>query len=246
MRYDIIKQMAKYFALAGLLVAAVFLINGNVFAQQSVPQVLITWKADTYVPPGFPGKAMPTTNSLIRASVEILENGRFADLSKQTIRWYLNDKENFFDTGVGKQSVIVGASPFPKDPLVLRVNIPDYGGREINKSITIPNVQPEAIIQFPNSSRNFSTSHIQLKAVPYFFHIKNPSDLTFGWKVNNNSKQEITASPDIFNIDILPGTPNGFGVKIDLNLLNPLAPISQRYPLNTESVANSLNLIFAQ
>lgn len=236
--------MAKFSAVFGLILLGIFFGMHLSSAQESAPQVLLTWKADTYVPPGFPGKAMPTTNSLVRVSVEILENGKFADLSRQTIRWYLNATENFFDSGEGKQSVIVGSSPFPKDPTVVRVNIPNYGSREINKSITIPNVQPEAVIRFPNPTRDFFSSHIQLKAAPYFFHTKDPANLNFNWKVNNKPKEELTASADVFNIDVLPDTPSGYNVKIDLNILNPLAPISQRYPLNSESVTNSLNLRF--
>ncbi len=66
-------------AILFLILTGFFLAGAQ--AQTTGPQLMVTWKARTYAPPGFDGKIMPTANSAITASVELIDGGKIIDLS---------------------------------------------------------------------------------------------------------------------------------------------------------------------
>ncbi len=57
----------------------------------SSPQFLVTWKAsNSYIPSFYQGKALPSLEIEITASLELISNGHVVDLSSQNIYWYLD------------------------------------------------------------------------------------------------------------------------------------------------------------
>src|SRR3989338_5844802 len=95
----------KLFSLFGLFVLAALIFANASFAQTSSPRVLLTWQAKNYVPAGYLGKALPSPSSIVTASVEIIDQGKIADLSKNNVYWYLNG--SLVGSGVGKKTVSV-------------------------------------------------------------------------------------------------------------------------------------------
>src|SRR3989338_5029269 len=99
----------------------------NSFAQTatpSVPKLFLTWSSDTYVPPGFTGKVMPTANSKITASVELIDGGKIADISRQNVYWYLNN--NFLNGGIGLQRISFNAPDAAGGAISLMAEVPNY------------------------------------------------------------------------------------------------------------------------
>ncbi len=187
-------------------------------AQTSQPRFLITWKTNSFAPAGFNGKTLPTANSIITASFELIDGGKPADLSRQTIYWYLND--NLLQSDSGIQNVLFLAPDIAGGALDLRIQLPNYRGNTLLKTIEIPVARPEAVIEAPFPNGEFYNSSIHLKARPYFFNAERSQGLTFSWKVNGDSPQS-SEEPEVLNVVLNKDAPNGALVTIDLAIQNP-------------------------
>ncbi|PIR88978.1 MAG: hypothetical protein COU07_03760 [Candidatus Harrisonbacteria bacterium CG10_big_fil_rev_8_21_14_0_10_40_38] len=140
---------------------------------QTGPELFITWKANSYIPPTYEGKALPIQGSEITLVVGLLDSGRFANLTNNEIRWY--DGINLIGKGKGKVTITTTA----KSDQNIRAEIMNYRGADLNKTINIPTTNPEIYI-FPEIQPN----QIIFKAIPYFFTINNPNELIINWSVN--------------------------------------------------------------
>src|ERR1039458_3932339 len=89
------RSIARKGVLLGFFIfsLAFFIPSAGVHAQTvSSPQFLVTWKAtESYIPPFYTWKALPTAGSNIVASVELVSGGRIINISSQNIYWYLDD-----------------------------------------------------------------------------------------------------------------------------------------------------------
>src|ERR1019366_8452705 len=139
--------MLKKLSLILALFFTVFFLLPNVKANAqtaSKPQLAVTWQAsESYVPPGYPGKALPNQISKVSASLSLVVNGRQVDLSGQTIYWYQNGI--LIGGGQGIRSIsfstLGGAPTF----ITLRAELPSYQGAILIHDIQIPIIQPKAI-----------------------------------------------------------------------------------------------------
>lgn len=136
-----------FFTIIFTIMSVLAFSGGDIFAQTSSPQLMITWKAGTYVPPGYQGKALPASNTFITASVELLDGSRLIDLSRQTVYWYVNG--NLIKGGKGIQSATFPSALFEGDKVKLRVDLPQYGDGSAVKTIEIPTIKPQAVIEAP-------------------------------------------------------------------------------------------------
>jgi len=222
--------------LTTVFILFLFFVAGSLrsSAQQQAPELFITWKTETYAPPNFTGKVLPTAGSPITASFEVIDQGVPANLSRQTVYWYINS--NFFKGGEGVQSVRFGA-PAGGGEIDLRVQLPNYKNNLLVKTVTIPVVEPEAVIESPFPGGKISSPSIRLKGVPYFFNTKTPADLAFSWQVNGQVPKG-TENPDSLNVNLGPTTPQGFALGIGLLIQNPARAIEQ--------ASRALNLIFSK
>jgi hypothetical protein len=183
------------------------------------PTFLITWKTTgSYIPSFYQGKALPTYGSNITASLELVSaQGQLLDLSQQTIYWYLDD--NLVGGGVGVQQVTfppIGEAP---NSLDLRVTIPNYNGAYLVHAITIPMVLPEAVIFAPYPGGQFSENPLTVDALPYFFNIQSPSDLSYTWSVNGQAGSN-TENPEQAQITLPQGTQSGTALDVSLSIEN--------------------------
>lgn len=180
---------------------------------QTAPNVLITWKAFSYAPADFRGKIFPTTNSLIKASLEIINNGKVADLSGQKIYWYLNDEP--IKIGRGLQSIEFNLNT---DPSVneLSVQIPSYPSGFFLRAVNIPVVAPEAVIEAPYPDWQVRDTNIKVKGLPYFFNIADPLELSFLWNANGAQPQN-QENPSDLTINFNP-TDSSQNIDIGLTI----------------------------
>lgn len=183
------------------------------------PQFLVTWQAaGSYVPPGYPDKALPNQISQISASVELISNGHLADLSGQTIYWYENDI--LIGGGQGTQHIVfppIGTAP---NSITLKVELPSYNGAFLIHETQIPLVQPKAVIEAQHPEGQFSNNPLLLQATPYFFNTSDPSSLAYAWSVNGASPST-AENPTILQANISPSTPSGSAFTISLTITNP-------------------------
>jgi len=173
---------------------------------QVAPEVILTWKANSYAPPGYAGKALPINNSPVDVALELLDGGRVANLSNIQIRWDLNGE--LYRSGAGLKNISFVADSSKGDPLAL-VSF-NYRGRALDKQISIPLARPEVVI---------TGGPDIFKALPYFFNIGSPAQAKFTWSVNGNSVEGTGENPDALNLQT--DAPNGteLSIRVDAQSL---------------------------
>ena len=147
-------------------------------ASAANPSLVITWKASSYVPPGYAGKALATTGSALSAQATIIDNGRVISPSSYSVRWY--EAGNLSAT-LGGSTVFRSSAPrMGEDSFVIRASIPDYGEGTLDAFADIPVTRPEIVID--------SAKLPTLSPIFYFWNITDPASLSVEW----SSDQETT------------------------------------------------------
>jgi len=200
----------------GFVAALMLLSAAEVHA--ATPTFLITWKASgSYAPSNYSGKILPTIGSEITASVELFSNGTKVDLSGQTIYWFLDDTA--LGGGTGAQTMTFPPFGQPPHTMVLRVEMPGYNGSVLIHTIGIPLVQPEVAIFAPYPGGNFSSNSVTVTALPYFFNVTSPADLSYTWAVNDQSAAN-AENPQVAQISLPAGTPAGSTFPVTVTVQN--------------------------
>lgn len=194
-------------------VEAQIMVDGQTISkimQVSPTAVDILWEADTYVPPFYKGKKLPTR----QASVTLTAIPQFKNPTVDSIRtavYYWNRDFNPVPTssGYAKQSFTFENSAI-KPTENLGVTVRNRTETEIaTKEEDLIFKDPVIIFYEKEGSRIFErrgsragfqveSNRFNLIAVPYFFAFDNPLDITFDWladgqslTVNNNNPSEI-------------------------------------------------------
>jgi len=157
------------------ILASFFLANFTL--AQTGPEIWATWRADSFVPPFYQGKQLPTRNTNVEVRFELVDGSRAANLSQTEIRWYLNEKLAQKGNGLKTFSYQVGRNS-TRD--LIRINIPNYAGGELNQFLDLPIRAPEVVLTgiFPT-----------FLASPYFFNIKNINEVSFEWLIGGISSK---------------------------------------------------------
>lgn len=228
------KIATKHIAVAIVTIIFFFfaLVIAKSQAQQSA-QVFITWEAQSYAPSWFRGKVMPTENSVISASLEVIDGGKIIDLSAKTIYWYLGNR--LIENRRGIQRVKFNAPDFAPDLMDLRVQIPDYPGGLLLKEIEIPVVRPEAVIESPYPENTLPGLSANFRAIPYFFNMENESLLGYSWRVNGKEPEK-EGEPNLLVVNINPDARQGSTVMVSLTIENAAN--------RNEAAVKTINLTF--
>lgn len=184
------------------------------------PQFMASWRADSYVPNWYQGKIFPTRGSLINVSFEIINNDKIVDVSRNKIRWYINDKliKNE-DNGLGIKSLkFINNNP-PGGDIEIKIAVVDYGPEPLYKIIRIPVVAPEAVIDAPYAERKINSGKNLFRVFPFFFNIKNVNELSSEWQANGQTA-EAGANPQELNLNIDSQTPSGVAIDVKTIIKN--------------------------
>ncbi|MBI2623300.1 MAG: hypothetical protein HYW65_01870 [Candidatus Liptonbacteria bacterium] len=182
---------------------------------QTEPQVIISWQAHTYTPPGYAGKALSTGGSKVSASLDVLHGGKLADLSGETFYWYLNNR--LISRGRGLTSVSLRAPEELRGSFSLRVEALSYRGGALLRAVNIPIVRPEAVLAAPFPDAKVS-SPLSLRGIPFFFNVTDPLELVTRWTVNGAPASQ-TGNPTELTATIQGAA--GSALSIALSFLNP-------------------------
>lgn len=167
-------------------------------------EIDILWEADTYTPPFYKGKALPTYKSNVRATAM----ARFRSLSDNPssfyYTWTINQIQGLGE-GLGKTSAIIpmkyAGSPVPT---LVKASDPSTNSEQGNSGSTMQNilaVDPLLLFyeQAPllgtileralSGSANTKGTSFRIRAVPYFFSIDDMAngDLVYTWKKGGQS-----------------------------------------------------------
>ncbi|MBI5079201.1 hypothetical protein HZB06_00795 [Candidatus Wolfebacteria bacterium] len=198
---------------------------------QTAPQFFVSWQADSYSPSWYQGKIFPTQGNRIKAGFELTENGKIIDLSKNRVRWYVNDElVKNEDNGLGIKSFSFVVSDYAGEDIEVKIAVlpcdracAGYNKGEIlYKIIKIPVVSPEAVMDAPYKERQISTGENKFFAYPFFFSVKNLDKLSFSWLINGQEAKGGDKESDILNLNINPAVISGDAVNLRLTIKNLL------------------------
>ncbi len=186
--------------LAVVLVVGCWLLVVSYTGAQVAPQFLVSWQAANYVPPDYQGLILPSNNSPVEISFDLIDNGRVVNLSRYNIRWSLDDK--LFASGPGlKSASFLGSS----DDQTIRITVAGYNGVDLDKFVEIPGTRPEVVIEAKSPTRTRGLGEQEFAALPYFFNAASLSELLFFWRVNGQQVDQAAANPEVLTLNLSSG-----------------------------------------
>jgi len=211
-------MLARYLSTAALLlVLAVPTISPRAQGV-SQPQFLFSWKVNSYTPPGFIGKALPTVNSIITVSFTLVDRGNIVDLSGENVYWYIDGE--FAEGGKGLQKTIFQAGRPVGQSIDIRVVLPDYKDQQVTYATTLPIVPSETVIDAPFPAGAAYTVPVTLRALPYFFSVSEILGLNFFWSLNGQQAAG-SENPTVLRINAPVDFPSGQKLRVGLRVENP-------------------------
>lgn len=182
---------------------------------QSAPEILLTWQGKNYTPGWYIGRSLPIKKTGLAAAVELVYNGKIADLSKTEIRWFLGT--HLYKLGLGTKIFPFATPSFTNEDRVLRVVVFDYLGQNYEKSVRIPLINPDVVIDAPYPDGKIAASLNGLKAIPFYFNAAR-ENIKYSWVANNEKADAGTSANDI-SVDASRGE-SGSQVKISVRAFN--------------------------
>ncbi len=205
---------------APLAVLALLFLTVDNSVAQTAPRLIVSWKADSYVAEGFLGKALPAKNSVVTASVEVIDANQFADLTKTEIRWLLDNDE--LTSGVGRKIFKFRADKQAGDFHELKAMIPNWRGAELQGVVEIPVTGPEIVINSPYPNNQIKTGQSEFRALMYFFNVADPRrELNFEWMAGEQVVSGKDSEPDKLILNIPPEAAAGSVFDLAVSAENP-------------------------
>jgi hypothetical protein len=172
------------------------------------------WSADTYVPFGYQGRALPAKEGWVDISSYLKISGENPKNLKYS--WFLDDVFQEYKSGYGRTNFRFGVrrNKGNSHTVLLKV-FNENRSFLINKSITIPITDPDVVIYsalnnhvslpYTISSKDsiiFTHKVNSFLALPYFFSISTMEDLEFNWDFANKTIKESSLTANLFGIEI--------------------------------------------
>ena len=191
------------------------------FFEYAEPEIILKtgslklfWSANTYVPYGYQGRKLATTESrvIIDALLEILgENPKNLKYS-----WFLDGIFQESKSGYGQDKFEFWVKRFAGNSHTVLLKVFNESRSFLTEeSITIPIVSPELVIfskkgdkinlPYNTAIKDFdiiSEEETSFLALPFFFDIKTMWDLEFRWVFANEVYKETSLTANIFGLKI--------------------------------------------
>lgn len=162
-------------------------------------EVDLLWEAQTYVPPFYKGKALPTYKSLVRVTAIPRFNAATSDPKEYYYKWTYNKVQGAGEA-LSKNSVVIPMN-FVNTSVPINVNVKLPGTEwEGQKTLNITAIDPKIVFyqQSPVLGINFDHAFVggatketefNIYAAPYFFSLDNllNNQLLFTWKLDRNN-----------------------------------------------------------
>ncbi|MEK7554403.1 MAG: hypothetical protein AAB518_00235 [Patescibacteria group bacterium] len=190
---------------------------------QGTSPLVVSWRANAYAPGRFEGKILASRNGSITASVDLLIAGKPADLARREIRWFVNNE--LYRSGKNLKRVTLQAPIQSSDEMILKVVVlGSGGGSNIERLITIPIASPEVVLDVPSAGGYIPAASIETRAIPYFFSVDDPNELSYEWTANGSRAENESGSGSVITLDATSGTPES-SVILGVRAINPAALI---------------------
>ena len=181
-------------------------------------EFLTSWRADSYVPYFYQGKVLPSPNSNITISFEVLSNGRPLDISSRTVRWYLDNQ--LYQSGIGLKTISFKTDTIKQTDYQVKISLPkSSNGKDLEEFLIIPLASPEAVIDAPYSNNLVNEGINLLRGLLYFFNTRDLKDIILTWTANGQKTSASVGAPDILELKV-PASASGNSINIGLTAKN--------------------------
>lgn len=196
-----------------------------------VSDILLTWEAQTYTPPGYRGRALPTSGALVRVHAF----PRLFASAAQTVnpdnfiyQWRLDDTDMRNQSGRGKKgfSFRVANGKGVTHRVSVAVASEDKSTSAFAK-VDIRVEDPQILFyedrtlegpRYEKASTRFlvaSSEELRLRAEPFFFLVGSLDALRYQWHVDGRSLQNIS-TPRQFLFRTEQGSSGSHNVSLDI------------------------------
>lgn len=186
---------------------------------QTAPEFLVSWQAVNYVPAGYQGKIFPSRNTPIKVGFDLIDKNKIVDLSANDIQWYLDGE--MIQYGKGLKSFLFNSGGLEHKIRIVALNYQGAGTR-MDHVITISSLKPKVVIAARTPDGILGLGTQILEALPYFFNVSSPDDLSFSWTSNNQPVQGVAQYPQFLTLNLeSPGsTPKATELTISATVRN--------------------------
>ncbi len=180
-----------------------------------VSDLALTWFAETYVPPWYRGKALPTQNTVVNivAMPHIIVGGTLIPPELLMYQWSFDSEADAYK-GVDARVFRIRTLDLPGATHTVRVAVEDLKGRVRKEGLiiiapTAPRIALYATTPLggvePRSARSsFSAQRgtlIDFQAEPFFFPVRSRRDLSYQWTVGGINVQGQPENPSLLTIN---------------------------------------------
>ncbi len=158
-------------------------------------EVDLLWEANTYTPPFYRGKALPTYKSSIK--VVAIPNSKNID-NKFIYTWSIDKLNNIAGAGGYNRTSFATFGSYAGYEREVSVNMVSFDkSKKLKKNIKIESIEPELILYENNSlvgtlfnkalynTRNITKNEFSIKAEPYFITTGEMNNIKYEWAINN-------------------------------------------------------------
>jgi hypothetical protein len=208
-------------------------------------EVDVLWEAQTYTPPFYKGKALPTYKSFVRVTAIPRFNSLTSNPADYSYKWTYNRTLGAGE-GLGKNSILipVGYAGTPL-PINIDVRLPgtDWKGA---KYMTIPVSTAKVVFyeQAPllgtlyhhalSSTAQTTGTEYTMHAAPYFFSLDDlyRGNLLLKWSIDNRYQ---AAGPDPLNVTLVKAGEKAERHSVSLSIQNPQRILQEGHTQSTVS-----------
>lgn len=193
--------------------------SGSDSAQLSIvpTSIDLLWEADSYTPPFYQGRALPTSGSMIRvlAIPHFIAAGGAIPPSNIDFTWKLNNAVDKAQSGVGESSAVFPAGVlYSTDQITVDAQTPD-GSISGEATLSLRTQSPDLVLyedsplfgvmyhQALGGATAANESETSFAAVPYFADAISANDpsLSYAWSVNGSSVAADSQDPSEITIN---------------------------------------------
>ncbi len=207
----------KIFFLALIIVSGAFQSARAQSGQslQPAPEFLASWQANSFVPSWYEGKIFPVYGSRIDVNFELIDNGKIADLSKEKVRWYVNDDLILNEkNGLGIKNFSFVNNYFYGGELEVKISIPEYKSGSLIKVVHIPVKTPEVAVEAPYFGQILKQGKNLVFAWPFFFSATDLNNLSLEWRADDKTLAKATALNPSFYVNVDAGAESGKKINL--------------------------------
>lgn len=217
---DLVKKifLGAFFILAAIALSAVSAPVRAQTAPAALSGIVVNWSTNTYVPPGFHGKRLPTSGSDVKAWLTVFSAGKPVSVSNYFVYWYADDQ--LLQSGNGLASISFKAPKTTSQIVNLQARAQSPGGNLLVGSIQVPVINPVVAIQSGYPGGVFTSPTAEVAALPYFFNVSGPLSLVFRWSANGVSAAS-GENPAAASINLGGSAQSGTKVRVQVNVANP-------------------------